>query len=119
MNQKTTITTIVLATIMAASTVVMVLPFESAEASRESGGGDAIGGRGGDAESEGGDAEVRQRGGDARTGDFEAEGNENIGNTAVGGDATGEATGGAGGAATGGDGGTATGGSDASTDAAE
>ena len=116
MNQKTTITAIVLATIMAASTVVMALPFESAEASR---GGDARAGRGGDAESEGGDAEVRQRGGDARTGDFEAEGDDNIGNTAVGGDATGEATGGAGGDATGGAGGVATGGNDESTEAAE
>ncbi len=40
---------------MAASTVVMALPWESAEASR---GGDARAGRGGDAESEGGDAET-------------------------------------------------------------
>jgi hypothetical protein len=38
MNQKTTIAAIVLATILAASTVIMALPFESAEANR---GGDA------------------------------------------------------------------------------
>ena len=116
MKQKTTITAIVLATIMAASTVVMALPFESAEASR---GGDARAGRGGDAESEGGDAEIRQRGGDARTGDFESEGDMNEGNFARGGDSTADATGGAGGTATGGAGGTATGGDDLSTDAAE
>jgi hypothetical protein len=36
----------------------MVLPLESAEAIGETIGGDAIGGRGGDAESEGGDAET-------------------------------------------------------------
>jgi len=69
---------------MAASTVVMALPFESAEASR---------------------------GGVAETGDFEAGDDNNIGHTAVGGDADGIAAGGAGGAATGG--------SDTSTDTAE
>ena len=37
-NQKTTIAAIVLATILAASIIVMALPFESAEAGR---GGDA------------------------------------------------------------------------------
>ena len=114
MKQKTTITAIVLATIMAASTVVMALPFESAEASR---GGDARAGRGGDAESEGGDARVIQRGGDAETGDFESDGDDNIGNTAVGGNADGTATGGDGGDATGGAGGVATGGNDESTEA--
>ena len=76
---------------MAASTVVMALPFELAEAGR---------------------------GGDAEAGDFEADGNNNEGNFAGGGDATGTATGGAGGEATGGDGGTATGGNDESTEAA-
>jgi hypothetical protein len=65
-----------LATILAASTVVMALPFDTAKASR---------------------------GGDAETGDFESDGDDNIGNTAVGGDADSEATGGAGGTATGGD----------------
>jgi hypothetical protein len=65
-----------LATILAASTVVMALPFETAKA---------------------------RRGGDAETGDFESDGDDNIGNTAVGGDADSEATGGAGGTATGGD----------------
>jgi hypothetical protein len=116
MNQKTTITAVVLATIMAASTVLMALPFESAEASR---GGDARAGRGGDAESEGGDARVIQRGGDAETGDFKADGDTNEGNFAEGGAADGEATGGEGGAATGGAGGIATGGDDASTDIGE
>jgi hypothetical protein len=81
-----------LAIILAASTVVMALPFETAKASR---GGDSRAGRGGDAE----------------TGDFESYGDDNIGNTAVGGDADSEATGGAGGTATGGD--------DTSTDASE
>ena len=113
MNQKTTITAIVLATIMAASTVLMALPFESAEASR---GGDARAGRGGDAESEGGDARVIQRGGDAETGDFESDGSGNEGNFAEGGNAVGTATGGDGGTATGGAGGVATGGDDLSTD---
>ena len=70
-------------------------------------------------QSEGGDAESKSRGGDAETGDFEAEGDDNIGNTAVGGDADSEATGGAGGEATGDAGGAATGGNDESTDAAE
>jgi hypothetical protein len=46
-------------------------------------------------------------------------GDDNIGNTAVGGDADSEATGGAGGDATGGDGGAATGGNDESTYAEE
>ena len=62
MNQKTTIAAIVLATIMAASTVVMALPFESAEASNNAGGaatggagGEATGGAGGEAT--GGNAE--------------------------------------------------------------
>ncbi len=109
MNQKTTIAAIMLATILTASIVVMALPLESAEASR---GGDARAGRGGDAESEGGDAEIRQRGGDARTGDFESDGSGNEGNFAEGGNAVGTATGGAGGEATGGDGGIATGGND-------
>ena len=45
MNQKTTIAAIVLATIMAASGVVMGLPFESAEASNT--GGEGTGGAGG------------------------------------------------------------------------
>jgi hypothetical protein len=49
MNQKTTIAAIVLATILAASVVIMALPLESAEASRETRGGDVRGGRGGDA----------------------------------------------------------------------
>src|SRR5918999_106510 len=83
MNQRTIIAAIVLATIMAASTVVMALPFESAEASR---------------------------GGDATAGDFEADGDGNVGNTAVGDDADSEAIGGDGGTAIGGDGGTAIGG---------
>ena len=85
---------------LAASIVVMALPIESAKASR---GGGAITGRVGDAE----------------TGGFESDGDDNIGNTAVGGDADGTATGGAGGEATGGAGGTATGGNDESTEAAE
>ena len=51
MNQKT-ILTIMLSAILTASIVVMALPWESAEASREARGGDVIGGRGGDAESE-------------------------------------------------------------------
>jgi hypothetical protein len=54
----------VLATILAASIVVMALPFESAEAGR------------------GGDADSRQRGGDARTGDFESDASGNEGNFA-------------------------------------
>jgi hypothetical protein len=62
-NQKTTITAIVLATILAASIIVMALPFESAKAGR------------------GGDADIRQRGGDARTGDFESDGSGNEGNS--------------------------------------
>ena len=74
-----------MATILAASTVVMALPFETAKASR---------------------------GGDAETGDFESDGDDNIGNTAVDGDADSEARGG-------GAGGTATGGDDTSTDASE
>ena len=45
MNQKTTIAAIVLATIMAASGVVMGLPFESAQASNTGGAG--TGGPGG------------------------------------------------------------------------
>ena len=54
MNQKTTIAAIVLATIMAASAVVMGLPFESAQASNTGGagtggeGGAATGGAGGE-----------------------------------------------------------------------
>ena len=63
-----------LATILAASIVLMALSFESAE-----------GGRGGDAESEGGDADIRQRNGDARTGDFESDASGNEGNFAEGG----------------------------------
>jgi hypothetical protein len=46
-NQKTTITAAMLATILAASIVVMALPFESAEAGR---GGDARASRCGDAD---------------------------------------------------------------------
>jgi hypothetical protein len=117
MNQKTTIAAIVLATILAASTVMMALPWESAEASR---GGDATGGEGGDARSRGGDAEIEAEGGDARQGDFEAEdGGDIFDNDAFGGNADGNtATGGAGGEATGGDGGAATGGT-GSPDAVE
>lgn len=88
MNQRTTIAAIVLATILAASIVAMALPLESAEASI--GGGAAIGGDGGDAMAD----------------DFEADGDGNVGNTAVGDDADSKATGGDGGTATGGDGGT-------------
>jgi hypothetical protein len=111
MNQKTTIVAIVLATIMAASTVIMALPWESAEASRNARGGDARGGRGGDAESEaeGGDAENE---GDSETNDNDNnEGNiRNLGNFVEGGDATsGRADGGDGGTATGGAGGDASG----------
>ncbi len=100
MNQRTIIAAIVLATILAASIVAMALPLESAEASREARGGDVIGGRGGDAESEaeGGDAE--------NTGDSETiEGSiENLRNLAKGGDAfSGAATGGKGGDGEGGD----------------
>ena len=71
MNQKTTIAAIVLATILTASVVVMALPWESAEASRDASGGDARGGDGGDAMSEavGGDAE--------NTGDSETNDNDN------------------------------------------
>ncbi len=109
MNQKTTIAVIVLATILAASTVVMALPWESAEASRESRGGDARGGRGGDAEGgDGGEAESGDADASAEAGDFEGDGNNNVGSTAVGGSATS-------GTATGGTGGTATGGTDSST----
>ncbi len=64
-----------MATILAASIVVMALPFESAKASR---GGEARTGREGDAEA----------------GGFESDGDDNIGNAAVGGDADSEATGG-------------------------
>ena len=111
MNEKTTIAAIVLATILTASVVVMALPWESAEASRDARGGDARGGRGGDAESE-------AEGGDARnTGDSETNDNdnnegtiENFGNLVEGGAATsGAATGGDGGEATGGAGGDASG----------
>lgn len=49
--------------------------------------------------------------GEIETGDFESDGDDSIGNTAVSGDADSEATGGAGGTATGGD--------DTSTDASE
>jgi hypothetical protein len=101
MNQKTTIAVIVLATILAASIAVMALPFESAEASRENRGGDARGGRGGDAVSE-------AEGGDATIGDSEINYNDanagdvtSLSNLADGGKATsGSATGGAGGDAT-------------------
>jgi hypothetical protein len=62
-----------LATIMAASIVVMALPMESAEASRERGGGDA----------ESGEAE----GGDATAGNFESDGDGNEGYFAEGGNA--------------------------------
>src|SRR5919107_1195035 len=67
MNRSTIIAAIILAAILTISTVVMALPWESAEAIGETIGGDAIGGRGGDAESEGGDADIRQRGGDTET----------------------------------------------------
>ncbi len=90
MNQSTIIAAVVLAAILAASTVVMALPLESAEASTV---GDVIGGRGGD-------ADIRQRGGDEGTGDFESDGSGNEGNFALGGDADGTATGGDGGDAT-------------------
>jgi hypothetical protein len=83
LNQRTIITDIVLATIMAASAVVMALPWESADASR---------------------------GGDATAGDFEADGDGNVGNTTVGDDADSEAIGGDGGTAIGGDGEAAIGG---------
>ncbi len=96
MNQSTIIAAVVLAAILAASTVVMALPWESAEASTV---GDVKGGRGGD-------ADVRQRGGDTRIGDFESDGSGNEGNLAEGGNAVGTATGGAGGEATGGAGST-------------
>jgi hypothetical protein len=82
MNQRTIIAAIVLATILAASTVVMALPLESAEAIGETRGGDADGGRGGD----------------ATAGDFESDGDGNEGNLAEGGIITSGATGGAGGA---------------------
>src|SRR5919112_2267849 len=102
MNEKTTIAAIVLATILTASVVVMALPWESAEASRDARGGDARGGRGGDAESEaeGGDAvnegDSETNNNDDNTGDI-----RNIGNEITGGEATsGDATGGAGGAPT-------------------
>jgi hypothetical protein len=95
MNEKTIISAIVLATILAASTVIMALPFENAEASRERRGGD-----GGDAS--GGDAEQENEGGDAEQGDFDERGGGDIEfNDAVGGNANNnEATGGAGGDAT-------------------
>ena len=113
MNQSTIIAAIVLAAILATSTVVMALPLESAEAIGETIGGDAIGGRGGDAES-------AARGGDAEnTGDIEISDNDNnegsieslrnlaeggastLGNLAEGGASTsGAATGGEGGDAT-------------------
>ncbi len=100
MNQSTIIAAVVLAAILATSTVVMALPLESAEAIGETIGGDAIGGSGGDAESEaeGGDAE--------NTGNSETiEGSiENLRNLAKGGDAfSGAATGGKGGDGKGGD----------------
>ena len=116
MNQSTIIIAVVLAAILAASIVAIALPLESAEAIGETIGGDAIGGRGGDAESEGGDADIRQRGGDARTGDFEydEDGIERI--FAEGGIITsGEATGRAGGDGEGGSGGNARGGDAIST----
>ncbi|HEX5891605.1 MAG TPA: hypothetical protein VFY41_01970 [Nitrososphaeraceae archaeon] len=94
MNQRTIIAPIFLATILTASIVAMALPLKSAEASR--GSGDAIGGDGGD----------------AMAGDFEADGDGNVGNTAVGDDADSEAIGGDGGTAIGGDGGTAISGAD-------
>ncbi len=65
-----------MATILAASTIVTALPFESAEASR---------------------------GGDARTGDFESDGSGNEGNFAEDGNADSGATGGDGGEAAGAD----------------
>jgi hypothetical protein len=63
-----------LATILAASIVVMALPLESAEASRE--------------------RKRESRGGDAVTGDFESGGDGNEGNFAEGGNAVSGATGG-------------------------
>lgn len=107
MNQRTIIAAIVLATILAASTVVMALPLESAEAIGETRGGDARGGRGGDAD--GG------RGGDATAGDFESDGDGNEGNLAEGGIITSGATGGVGGDGAGGAGGDARGGDASST----
>jgi hypothetical protein len=81
MSQKTTIAAIVFATIMAASAVVMALPFESTEASNT-----------------GGDARSR-----ARSGDAPSSGGVLVGGSATSGSATrGDATGGNSGAATGG-----------------
>ena len=96
-----------LAAILAASIVAIALPLESAEAIGETIGGDAISGRGGDAESEGGDA---------RTGDFKFDGDGIERIFAEGGIITsGEATGGAGGDGEGGSGGNARGGDATST----
>jgi hypothetical protein len=110
---------------LAASIVAMALPLESAEAIGETRGGDARGGRGGDAESEaeggdarggrGGDAESEAEGGDATASDFESDGDGNEGNLAEGGIITSGATDGAGGEARGGAGGEARGGDASST----
>jgi hypothetical protein len=108
MNQSTIIAAVMLAAILAASTVVMALPLESAEAIGETIGGDAGGGRGGDA---GGG-----RGGDAETGDFESDGDGIERIFAEDGIITsGEATGGEGGDGEGGSGGNARGGDATST----
>jgi hypothetical protein len=108
MNQSTIIAAAVLAAILTASTVVMALPFEYAEAIGETIGGDARAGRGGDAE--GG------RGGDAETGDFESDGDGIERIFTEGGIITsGEATGGEGGDGEGGSGGNARGGDATST----
>jgi hypothetical protein len=128
MNQKTTIKAIMLATIMAASAVVMALPWESVEASSGNAnarGGDATGGEGGAATGgNGGDATSRARSGDATSeggtiGPIPIPGGSATSGSATSGDATGgaggAATGGAGGGATGGNGGTATGGNVEST----
>ena len=89
-----------LAAILAASTVVMALPLESAEAIGETIGGDAGGGRGGDAETE----------------DFESDGDGIERIFAEDGIITsGEATGGEGGDGEGGSGGNARGGDATST----
>jgi hypothetical protein len=102
MNQSTIIIAVVLAAILATSIVAMALPFESAEAIGETIGGDAIGGRGGDAESEGGDADIRQRGGDAETFLSLPSPSDSITSSATGG-AGGDGEGGAGGDGEGGD----------------
>ena len=116
-----TLAAVVLATIMAAGLVTTVMSFASVDA-RDVRSGDAVS-RGGDAVSRGGDAFSASRGGDATTGDSNTNDNDlntgdvtNLGNFAVGGDSTSDATGGAGGTATGGAGGDATSGDASSTE---